>query len=42
MPMLPEKGSLVPAVIGSPSVSTIVDATSLLIYLRFASWLLGI
>ena len=29
-----------PAVMASPFISTIVDATSLLIYFRFASWLL--
>ena len=42
LPLLAEKIGLDPAVMASPFISTIVDATSLLIYFRFASWLLGI
>ena len=42
VPLLAEKIGLDPAVMASPFISTIVDATSLLIYFRFASWLLGI
>ena len=42
LPLLAEKVGLDPAVMASPFISTIVDATSLLIYFRFASWLLGI
>ena len=40
LPLLAEKIGLDPAVMASPFISTIVDATSLLIYFRFASWLL--
>ena len=42
LPLLAEKIGLDPAVMASPFISTIVDATSLLIYFRFASLLLGI
>ena len=42
LPLLAEKVGLDPAVMASPFISTVVDATSLLIYFRFASWLLGI
>ncbi len=42
LPILAEKIGLDPAVMASPFISTIVDATSLLIYFRFASFLLGI
>ena len=42
LPILAEKIGLDPAVMASPFISTIVDATSLLIYFRFASMLLGI
>ena len=42
MPLLAEKVGLDPAVMASPFISTIVDATSLLIYFSFASALLGI
>ena len=42
LPLLAEKIGLDPAGMASPFISTIVDATSLLIYFRFASWLLGI
>ena len=42
LPILAEKIGLDPAVMASPFITTIVDATSLLIYFRFASWLLGI
>ena len=38
LPILAEKIGLDPAVMASPFISTIVDATSLLIYFRFASW----
>lgn len=31
-----------PAVMASPFITTIVDALSLLVYFRFASWILGI
>ena len=41
LPLLAEKIGLDPAVMASPFISTIVDATSLLIYFRFASWLLS-
>ena len=40
--ILAEKLHFDPAVMASPFISTIVDALSLLIYFRFASWLLGI
>ena len=42
LPLLAEKVGLDPAVMASPFISTVVDATSLLIYFRFASWLLDI
>ena len=42
LPLLAEKIGLDSAVMASPFITTIVDATSLLIYFRFASWLLGI
>ena len=42
LPMAAEKIGIDPAVMASPFITTIVDATSLLIYFRFASWLLGI
>ena len=42
LPLLAEKVGLDPAVMASPFISTIVDATSLLIYFSFASALLGI
>ena len=42
LPILAEKIGLDPAVMASPFISTIVDATSLLIYFSFASALLGI
>ena len=42
VPLLAEKVGLDPAVMASPFISTIVDATSLLIYFSFASALLGI
>ena len=42
LPLLAEKIGLDPAVMASPFITTILDATSLLIYFRFASWLLGI
>lgn len=42
LPLLAEKIGLDPAVMASPFISTIVDATSLLIYFTFASHLLGI
>ena len=42
LPLLAEKIGLDPAVMASPFISTIVDATSLLIYFRFASLFLGL
>ena len=42
LPILAEKAGLDPAVMASPFISTVVDATSLLIYFSFASALLGI
>ena len=42
LPLLAEKVGLDPAVMASPFISTIVDATSLLIYFSFASALLSI
>ena len=42
LPILAEKVGLDPAVMASPFISTVVDATSLLIYFSFASALLGI
>ena len=42
VPLLAEKIGLDPAVMASPFITTIVDATSLLIYFSFASALLGI
>ena len=42
LPLLAEKIGLDPAVMASPFISTIVDATSLLIYFTFASHLLRI
>ncbi len=42
LPLLAEKIGLDPAVMASPFISTIVDATSLLIYFQLASALLGI
>ena len=42
LPLLAEKIGLDPAVMASPFITTIVDATSLLIYFTFASRLLGI
>ena len=42
LPILAEKIGLDPAVMASPFISTIVDATSLLIYFKLARTLLGI
>ena len=42
LPILAEKVGLDPAVMASPFISTVVDATSLLIYFSFASALLGL
>ena len=42
LPLLAEKIGLDPAVMASPFISTIVDATSLLIYFTLASALLGL
>ena len=42
LPLLAEKIGLDPAVMASPFITTIVDATSLLIYFKLASALLGI
>jgi magnesium transporter len=40
LPMLAEKLGFDPAVMASPFITTIVDALSLMIYFRFAVWLL--
>ena len=40
--MAAEKLGIDPAVMASPFISTIVDALSLLIYFRFATWILGV
>ena len=40
LPMLAEKLGFDPAVMSSPFITTIVDALSLLIYFRFATWIL--
>ena len=40
LPLLAKKIGFDPAVMASPFITTIVDATSLLIYFRFASWFL--
>ena len=42
VPLLAEKIGLDPAVMASPFITTIVDATSLLIYFALASAILGI
>lgn len=42
LPILANKIGLDPAVMASPFITTLVDATSLIIYFRFASLLLGI
>ena len=42
LPLLAEKIGLDPAVMASPFITTIVDATSLLIYFTLASALLGL
>ncbi len=42
LPLLAERIGLDPAVMASPFISTIVDAMSLIIYFRFASFLLGL
>ena len=42
LPLLAKKIGFDPAVMASPFITTIVDALSLLIYFRFASFLLGI
>ena len=42
LPLLAEKIGLDPAVMASPFITTIVDATSLLIYFALASAILGI
>ena len=42
VPILAEKVGFDPAVMASPFISTIVDALSLLIYFRFATWILGV
>ena len=41
-PLLAEKIGFDPAVMASPFITTIVDALSLLIYFRFATWILGV
>lgn len=42
MPLVSDKLGLDPAVVAGPFITTIVDVLSLLIYFRFATWLLGI
>ena len=42
LPLLAKKIGFDPAVMASPFITTIVDAISLLIYFRFATWILGI
>lgn len=42
LPILANKIGLDPAVMASPFITTLVDATSLIIYFRFASLILGI
>ena len=42
LPILAEKLGFDPAVMASPFITTIVDAMSLLIYFRFATWILGV
>ena len=42
LPLLAEKVGLDPAVMAAPFITTIVDVLSLVIYFRFATWLLGI
>jgi magnesium transporter len=42
MPMISDRLKLDPAVVAGPFITTIVDVLSLLIYFRFASWVLGI
>lgn len=42
LPMTAKKLGFDPAVMASPFITTIVDALSLLIYFRFASWMLGV
>ena len=42
LPLLADKVHLDPAVMASPLITTVVDATSLLIYFRFAAFLLHI
>ena len=42
LPLFAYKLGFDPAVMASPFITTIVDAISLLVYFRFATWLLGI
>ena len=42
LPMFAKKFGFDPAVMASPFITTIVDALSLMIYFKFAVWLLGI
>ena len=42
LPILAERIGFDPAVMASPFISTIVDALSLLVYFRFATWILGV
>jgi magnesium transporter len=42
LPLLAKKIGFDPAVMASPFITTIVDALSLLIYFRFATWLLNV
>ena len=42
LPMLAKKIGFDPAVMASPFITTIVDALSLILYFRLATWMLGI
>jgi len=42
LPLLAEKVGLDPAVMAAPFITTIVDVLSLVIYFRFATWMLGL
>ena len=42
LPILAKRLGFDPAVMASPLITTVVDALSLLVYFRLASWLLGI
>ena len=42
LPLLAEKVGLDPAVMAAPFITTLVDVLSLVIYFRFATWMLGL